>query len=136
VTALTDVVAAVVLRFRTVLLAQRPPSKRYGGAWEFPGGKVRSGEDFTTALTRELLEELGLRVTSVGQVIASIADAGSDFVIHFIPAAVDGEANPTEHSAVRWVEFSDLTSYALAPSDKAFSEQLAGIDRSAWENPA
>ena len=44
------------------LLAQRPAGKVYAGYWEFPGGKVESGESARDALVRELHEELGIDV--------------------------------------------------------------------------
>ncbi|MCR4301495.1 MAG: Nudix family hydrolase [Sulfuricaulis sp.] len=43
-----------------VLLAQRPAGKPWEGYWEFPGGKIESGEDARRALARELHEELGV----------------------------------------------------------------------------
>lgn len=47
-----------------VLLGQRPQGKPYAGYWEFPGGKVESGEEILAALKREFLEELGIEVLS------------------------------------------------------------------------
>ena len=47
-----------------VLLAQRPAGKPYAGYWEFPGGKVESGEAILDALKREFIEELGVRIVS------------------------------------------------------------------------
>jgi len=59
-----EVVAAVLSHADgSILLASRPPGKAYEGYWEFPGGKVEPGEALDEALHRELLEELGIRVT-------------------------------------------------------------------------
>ena len=45
-----------------VLIAQRPQGKSMAGLWEFPGGKVESGERPEQSLIRELKEELGITV--------------------------------------------------------------------------
>src|SRR5215475_1417471 len=46
-----------------VLLAKRPPGRPLAGLWEFPGGKVESGETPDAAVIRELEEELGIWVS-------------------------------------------------------------------------
>lgn len=56
-----DVAVAVLQREDgRVLLAQRPAGKPWEGYWEFPGGKIESGEAADRALARELHEELGI----------------------------------------------------------------------------
>jgi 8-oxo-dGTP diphosphatase len=56
-----DVAVAVLQRADgRVLLAQRPAGKPWEGYWEFPGGKIESGEAVEQALARELHEELGV----------------------------------------------------------------------------
>jgi len=62
-TKVVEVAAAVLQRpDGTFLLAQRPADKIWAGYWEFPGGKVESGETARDALVRELHEELGIEV--------------------------------------------------------------------------
>jgi 8-oxo-dGTP diphosphatase len=45
-----------------IFIAKRSSDRHQGDRWEFPGGKVESGEDLLTALDRELWEEIGIRV--------------------------------------------------------------------------
>lgn len=47
-----------------VLLACRPEGKPYAGYWEFPGGKVESGESIVDALKREFAEEIAVHIQS------------------------------------------------------------------------
>jgi len=62
--AVVDVAVGILLRpDGSFLLTSRPRGKVYEGYWEFPGGKLEPGETVLQALTRELHEELGLRVT-------------------------------------------------------------------------
>ena len=62
-TKIVNVAAGVLMRpDGHVLLAQRPAGKPYEGWWEFPGGKFEPGENAEVAVTRELEEELGIRV--------------------------------------------------------------------------
>lgn len=55
------VVAAVITNnAHEILLSLRPPHVHQAGLWEFPGGKVETGEKASQALARELKEELGI----------------------------------------------------------------------------
>ena len=56
------VAAAIVRNGNKVLLARRGPGSKLSGKWEFPGGKVEATESLEDCLTRELDEELGVRV--------------------------------------------------------------------------
>jgi mutator protein MutT len=123
------VVAAVIERGNRVLVAQRPPEKRYGGLWEFPGGKVEGAESDLDALRRELAEELGLRVVSTSPAIAAFEDPDSEFLIVFVPVVADGEPECREHVAIRWAVWRELATMRLAPMDHRFvagREQVAG----------
>ena len=59
----TDVaVGVLLLPDGSFLLTSRPEGKVYAGYWEFPGGKLETGETVEQALRRELHEELGITI--------------------------------------------------------------------------
>ncbi len=92
------VVASVISREGAVLVCRRPPHKRHRSLWEFPGGKVEPGESDLETVRRELAEELGVEVVTVGAVEYSVADPGSDYVIEFLPVEIRGEPVCLEHA--------------------------------------
>ncbi|MFI3273873.1 8-oxo-dGTP diphosphatase MutT [Vibrio sp.] len=59
------IVAGIILNQdkSQVFITKRPDDKHKGGFWEFPGGKVEAGETIEQAMTRELDEEIGIKVT-------------------------------------------------------------------------
>jgi 8-oxo-dGTP diphosphatase len=121
---LKSVLAAVVQRDDRFLICQRPVHKRHGGLWEFPGGKLEPGETHDHAARRELAEELGVNVRTVGTKLCSVVDPGSEFVIEFVPVTIEGEPTCIEHSALEWLTLDELPTLDLAPSDRRFVEFL------------
>ncbi len=115
------VVCAIIVRGGRIMLAQRPPDKKLGGLWEFPGGKVEPGESAEAALHRELQEELGctVRITQTLTPFVHAYDWGSIELIPFVCelTAESPEPHPHEHTALAWVERAELLSYELAPAD-------------------
>ncbi|MDO9436124.1 NUDIX domain-containing protein [Hydrogenophaga sp.] len=66
------------------LLTSRPPGKVYAGFWEFPGGKLESGESVEQALRRELQEEIGVTIGSAPIWKVSLVDYPHSLVrLHF-----------------------------------------------------
>lgn len=116
-------IAAVVRRGDEVLLCRRPGYKRHGEKWEFPGGKTRPGESILAALQRELSEELGVEVRSVGGNQISLPDPGSSYTVEFVPTDILGDPRPLEHADIEWVPIDDLEDYDLAPADEIFARQ-------------
>lgn len=118
------VVAVIVERNGQVLVCQRSAEKRHGGLWEFPGGKLESGETHSDAARRELFEELGVSLLEFRGVICSLADKPSPFVIDFARATILGEPMALEHSEVRWVYPHELAAMRLAPMDRMVAVKL------------
>lgn len=119
------VLAAVVRRADRYLLCLRPPEKRHGGLWEFPGGKLDPGESNQEGVIRELREELDVEVTWVGGVMYSSGDPGSPFVIHFLPTEIQGEPQALEHRQVGWFTLEEAARMPMAPSDASFLKHLS-----------
>ncbi len=61
-TKIVDVAVGLIVKDGQALLAKRAEHQHQGGRFEFPGGKVEAGEQVTTALARELHEELGIDI--------------------------------------------------------------------------
>jgi 8-oxo-dGTP diphosphatase len=104
-----------------VLLGQRHPGKAMGGLWEFPGGKVDSGETPEEALIRELREELGITAREACLAPFSFAShAYPDFHL-LMPLYVcrrwEGIPRPLEHAVLKWVRPKDMGSYPMPPAD-------------------
>ena len=61
-----EVVAAIIFFENKILVTQRKFHKNtaFSYKYEFPGGKVENNEERITALRRELMEELNLKITS------------------------------------------------------------------------
>lgn len=106
------VAAALVDPEGRVLIAQRPPGKMMAGLWEFPGGKIESGETPEQALIRELQEELGILVKEPCLAPFTFAShAYSDFHLLmplYLCRRWEGTPVPREHVAIKWVRPRDL----------------------------
>jgi 8-oxo-dGTP pyrophosphatase MutT (NUDIX family) len=118
------VIAAVIRREGRYLVGRRPVEKRHGGLWEFPGGKMRDGEDELAAARRELAEELDLHAVCAGAPLFGATDPGSTYHIRFVEIEASGTPTAREHSEVGWFTLDELASMALAPTDAAFVRSL------------
>jgi len=95
-----------------VLIAQRPPGKAMAGLWEFPGGKIETGESPEDALVRELAEELGIGVKPPCLAPFTFASHTYENFRLLMPLYVcrrwDGTPQPLLHIALKWVRPRDL----------------------------
>ncbi len=114
-----------------VLLAQRPQGKPMAGLWEFPGGKVESGERPEETLIRELEEELGIVVREPCLAPLTFAShAYPDFHL-LMPLYVcrrwEGTVTPREGQALAWVRPNRLRDYEMPPADVPLVSHLMAL---------
>ena len=114
-----------------VLLAQRPQGKPMAGLWEFPGGKVESGERPEETLIRELEEELGIVVREPCLAPLTFAShAYPDFHL-LMPLYVcrrwEGAVTPREGQTLAWVRPNKLRDYEMPPADVPLVSHLMAL---------
>ena len=112
---------ALVDKDGRVLLAQRPEGKSMAGLWEFPGGKVETGETPETALIRELHEELGIETWDSCLAPLSFASYTYETFHLLMPLFIcrkwEGIAQPKESQTLKWVFPKDMRDYPMPPAD-------------------
>jgi 8-oxo-dGTP diphosphatase len=128
-----------------VLFAQRPEGKVYAGYWEFPGGKLETGESVRAALVREIQEELGIEVTASRPWITqtfSYAHAHVHLAFEICNAWLGAiPERGLESQATSWQVLSEnpIQSIALTPLLPALLANEQAVLRNLWRhlnNPA
>jgi mutator protein MutT len=115
-----EVVAALIKKGDKFLLCQRKAQDHYGLLWEFPGGAAEKDESFSSAIEREIKEELGLEVRA-GRVIEKFFDEDENLKIKvflFACRIVSGTPQKKDCHDFGFFAFSEIEELNLAPADK------------------
>ena len=114
-----------------VLIAQRPEGKPMAGLWEFPGGKVETGERPEETLIRELEEELGIVVKEACLAPLTFASHTYETFQLLMPLWVcrrwEGLVIAREHKALKWVRPTALRDYPMPPADEPLIPPLIDL---------
>lgn len=123
---MTIVTAAIIIRDRKVLIARRNPDLTNGGRWEFPGGKVKAGENPRSCLKRELKEEMGIEVEVLDKIGTSTHKGEHQFLklLFYNTQWINGKMRLRDHTEVQWVRADQLSEYDLTPADRRFAESF------------
>jgi 8-oxo-dGTP diphosphatase len=124
------VAAAVIEREdRRILIGQRRRGDTSPLKWEFPGGKVRNGEELQAALARELHEELGVTLVksrAIAQVRHQYANYPEELEIHFFAAEVSGVVTTSDcFEQLAWVLPKELGQYDFLAANRGLIAHLA-----------
>lgn len=125
------VAAALIDEDGRVLISQRPPGRSLAGLWEFPGGKLETGERPEEALIRELREELGLVVSEACLAPLTFASHAYADMHLLMPLYVcrrwAGLAQPLEGQTLRWVRPAALRELSMPPADAPLIPALVDL---------
>lgn len=115
---MTVVAAAVIERDGSFLLTRRLEGTHLAGLWEFPGGKIASGESHRHGLAREIREELDADV-DVGALVFETRHDYADRTVslHFYQCTLRGTPRPVLGQQMRWVPRGELRALDFPPAD-------------------
>jgi mutator protein MutT len=111
-----------------ILATQRAKDKPLGMLWEFPGGKVDTGESAEGALRREIIEELGIELGALTR-LPAVTHAYDFCTIQLIPFLSKVDTRPQlgelhAHAAAQWIALDKWNQLQWAPADLPIIERL------------
>ena len=124
------VTAALIIEQGKILVTQRKKDSSHGLLWEFPGGKVKEGEEPREALRRELREELDVEV-EVGMIFDTIFYSYPEYPILLLVYRCrieKGSLKPIGCHDLRWVNLRELEKLAMPPADDPIRKHLGSFE--------
>ena len=124
-------VAVIVNEADEACISLRHEDTHQGGLWEFPGGKVESGETVEQALSREIKEELGLDILHSRPLIKIMHDYGDKSVCLHVQKITGfrGTAVGLEGQDVKWVPIGHLSDHDFPEANQAIIKSLSLPDQ-------
>ena len=120
------VIRAVNNENKPVIFATQRGYGEFKGGWEFPGGKIESGETPQQALKREIMEELDTEI-AVGELIDTIEYDYPNFHLSmdcFWCEVIRGELILKEAEDAKWLTREHLADVKWLPADVTLIEKI------------
>jgi len=125
---MTTVAAALIQRQGRILICRRRADQDHAGKWEFPGGKLETGETPAACLRRELAEELGIDAV-IGDEITryrfQYPGRKEIQLVFFAVAEYRREPDYSMFAEVRWAPLDQMPSFDFLEGDVEFVNGLA-----------
>lgn len=125
--AMLVVAAALVDPAGRLCMQQRQADRQHGGLWEFPGGKVESGETPAEALQRELAEELDIAVAPEALKPCGFAASAGLVILLYATREWGGHPQCLDAMALQWVAPDALARLPMPPLDYPLADQIAHL---------
>lgn len=124
------VTAGMIVEQGKVLVTQRKEDSPHGLLWEFPGGKVKEGEEPREALRRELKEELDIEA-EVGMIFEAVFHPYPDpiLLLAYRCRRDKGILKPLGCRDLRWVGLSELKGLVMPPADDPIRKHLCSSEK-------
>jgi mutator protein MutT len=123
---LNVVIGIIIDTENKVLLNKRKKNTTLSGYWEFPGGKIKPNETLNQALSRELFEELGIKIGNTDP-LDSIEYQYSEHDVVLLPfRIIDYKGTPRglEGQELMWCPLNRLQNVNILPANRFFIEML------------
>lgn len=114
-----QVTCAIIEHANEILICQRSASMKLPLKWEFPGGKIETGESKEDCLHREIKEEINIDIT-IRKALTMVEHQYADFSLQLYPfvcSLQSGEVKVLEHAQAIWVAIDQLLDYDWAEAD-------------------
>jgi 8-oxo-dGTP diphosphatase len=115
-----EVVAAIIRKGDRIFATQRGYGE-WKDWWEFPGGKMETGETPEEALKREIREELSTEIR-VDELLSTVEYDYNEQAFHltlhcYLCSLLTEAMHLNEHEAARWLSRDELNSVQWLPAD-------------------
>ena len=124
-----EVSCALIIENGKVLATQRSSVMPHPFKWEFPGGKLKGGEEPKASIVREIREELGLEVEPL-EVLSPVVHRYASGSVKLIPVScniVEGIISLSEHTAYRWLSCGELDEVDWLEADVEVLKQVRSL---------
>lgn len=121
------VTCAIIIHKNKILITQRGTDSDHPLQWEFPGGKIKQGENAVECIKREIHEELEIEIEILKIMIPVIYNYGFKKIelIPFLCLKKPGTIKLNDHVDFNWIEWNNLGKVNFSEADRKLIQQIA-----------
>ncbi|MBB6216257.1 8-oxo-dGTP diphosphatase [Anaerosolibacter carboniphilus] len=129
------VTAALIRKENKILIAQRYVKTDHSLKWEFPGGKLESGETPEECLAREIKEELNLKieVKDIFKVVYHEYPEKKILLLCYLCNDLGGQAEALDCNDFRWINIDALNQFDFVEADVPIVQKIKRLELEIFE---